>query len=649
MSTTYTGGYMPLVKVGDDVASGDLYPSDDKYSAGWSPKFSNWSVTSPPHINVVVPEGSYPNAEGPKQITLYPREYFAGAFGINKTEITFVETHEPWTHDVYDNEANFKAQFAITRASSPFRHFGYRNQSVAEDFGAQIQGVGQTQWETLAGIDAEFGGMYVIPHADRTDIKTVATRMYPRTPASIQSWAPNGAWGSVSIEPNIIFPVAFDTPPLIFITESKDPIALYSINRNAQGKYVSATVIGHYQRVTNEEYMHHTYATAVASHFSYFLVHEDMPEWSLRPTDNVGMQVFNAEEKLLYDSRYQNVKLSWSDWTMRRVPGTIRRFSSSGAQIGGSGNPGSNFTRRVFEANAAVCLNNLGAACGLFNDMVYTYNINNKMYYYSYGMVYGHFLKVEPSLQEKAVTIECQVAGVLAGFSNSGYHIYFRGDGTLSGGPSRTVKVLIASYGNVYQPPITHTLYSKNPTGRSGVIDPRIQKYRSPEIIFSAKTPIAGSVGPLRRRIVRYKNPQAHIVSTGITDTARWQIEGVGIYRWRVGRYVRQLSRVVKLELIDRIIRSTESRGKCVLKRTVNMRMGFFTNRPLIQSLYQPASYPSHLMPVHYMMTFNTGLNMPSITEFNKSIASFPFGSYSENGVFSSMNIDTRAMLRRTQ
>lgn len=98
--------------------------------------------------------------------------------------------------------------------------------------------------------------------------------------------------------PNVFFDKPYDKPPLIFITQSSGPIALSYINRDANGKYVSAAIVaaktlGTYNGATS-------FITSNTYSFTYFIVSDETPVYATPAT--YGVRAFDSSGNKIYDS-----------------------------------------------------------------------------------------------------------------------------------------------------------------------------------------------------------------------------------------------------------------------------------------------------------------------------------------------------------
>jgi hypothetical protein len=136
-------------------------------------------------------------------------------------------------------------------------------------------------------------------------LSTATANNYPTTPNS--SGTTNKKFFSLEIAGNVIFPKPFTDPPLIFITYSSAPIALYSMNKDANGKYISATIICSPGRLTDTNFPGYGYSwlgVNKSATFTYFITSEELP--TTVNTDNVGMRVYDSTgTKILFRNDYE--------------------------------------------------------------------------------------------------------------------------------------------------------------------------------------------------------------------------------------------------------------------------------------------------------------------------------------------------------
>lgn len=113
-----------------------------------------------------------------------------------------------------------------------------------------------------------------------------------------------GVLGNVSFTqptgPNIIFDQAYINPPLIFITQSSGPIAFNFMNRDANGRYVSASIVAASSLSAPGEFTGLAFFTINTYTFSYFIVSDEPPIYGA--TSSYGVRVFDEDGNKTYDS-----------------------------------------------------------------------------------------------------------------------------------------------------------------------------------------------------------------------------------------------------------------------------------------------------------------------------------------------------------
>lgn len=373
------------------------------------------------------------------------------------------------------------SDFNITKKRVDVRCMGFRNKKTVNNYGAYILNQNYNNTNS-ALIDEKYKQMYVQPSAATGALVQYANAaIYPRVPGGSYSWGTGRDFGG-EIEGNVIFPRPYDKPPLIFIQNSADYISLYSMNKDANGKYVSATIVGYYE-VRNTANASDDYAWPRQSPFSYFLVTEDEPTYALKPTDNVGMQVFDAAGEKLFDSRYQSAPIS-----MYRYYKGAAGFTPASNLSGGQNLLNPVYSEAVVPKGQAFCINTLSAVDGLCTVVCFV-NTVEPYYKTGYGLVYGRFIKIEDMTLETKVTISTQCTGCSSGFLNgSTYHVAFNGTNTTreilttrleTEKYTSPIKEFRSDIGQVVKPRIDAALF-KNPirtfssTARTGKVSPAI-------------------------------------------------------------------------------------------------------------------------------------------------------------------------------
>jgi len=154
--------------------------------------------------------------------------------------------------------------------------------------------------------------------------------------------------------PNIIFDQPYDTPPLIFITSSSGPIAMNFMNRDGNGKYISASICAHgtLQGRNSWEGVG-AYGQNTVS-FTYFIVSDETPIYG--NIADYGVRVFDSTGAKMYDStnvmpNFVTISLPtpWMQLTWSGNSGSFQSFN------------GYTITKQL---NQGVCINNFNPFVG---------------------------------------------------------------------------------------------------------------------------------------------------------------------------------------------------------------------------------------------------------------------------------------------
>jgi hypothetical protein len=224
--------------------------------------------------------------------------YYDG-LGFKYTEPTGVLRSQ--RYPLYGNNS---AATYVTIAQKPSlcRRFTTRySKTNTDNYGVYVYG----QYGSGYGLVLDHSKAPLLLHRT-TGGKVLATgtaNSYPPGSDSIAS----KSFGSIDIAGNVIFPKPFTDPPLIFITYSSGPIALYSMNKDANGKYVSATLICDTGRKADPNTATLGFSwvgLSKSATFTYFIVSEEVP--TTVSTDNFGMRVYDSTgTKVLFRNDYE--------------------------------------------------------------------------------------------------------------------------------------------------------------------------------------------------------------------------------------------------------------------------------------------------------------------------------------------------------
>lgn len=163
---------------------------------------------------------------------------------------------------------------------------------IAESYGGIVTNTNQQ-----VVMSDELVPLYIQPTSSGERVRTGTTRQIANITTDTTT---------ISLSPNIIFDKPYDEPPLIFILPGSVPCALWTMNKDTNGKFVSATVVGGYSYNTS------TLKADVweGGTFSYVIAANEIPTLfddnpSAYVDQDYGMQFFNENGDVTYDSRYE--------------------------------------------------------------------------------------------------------------------------------------------------------------------------------------------------------------------------------------------------------------------------------------------------------------------------------------------------------
>lgn len=222
-----------------------------------------------------------------------------------------------------------------------YHSFGRPPAPIPNDYGFRARG----QLINEVSIDSTNRSFYIHPDASGSFLRTGTTISFqstlgPTTPETFNQ----------PTQPNILFEREFDTPPLVFITNTTGPISLNFMARNAAGKYVGMSVAAE----ASIDSVGTLYTAAIIPNtytFEYFLVAPEEPIFESK--SNYGLQVFGQSGNKVFDSSFFEpsfLSLNAQKRTMsfRQNPFTYT-FEVTGFSI---------------PFNYGVCLNNMNVGIG---------------------------------------------------------------------------------------------------------------------------------------------------------------------------------------------------------------------------------------------------------------------------------------------
>jgi hypothetical protein len=268
---------------------------------------------------------------------------------------------------------------------------------------------------------------------------------------AVYSWdMPMSAFGAIDISPNIIFPQEYTNPPLIFIVNSTGPISLYQFNKNAHGKYVSASIIS---PVSFNPYGWPSEGSFVS--FSYYLVSEEKQLPTTGSDTSFGLQVFDANGDSIY--RNDQIPAAMSLIGSAEPPYASVSYYRTAQMNTGVVRYGSD--HNLFE-DEAICINQISAATGVVAapkvelwSAGYSY-IENAIVAY---IITGEYLsfKKGPS-NNKIAVLGCNYTHAFSTLSGAAFIKSFQ-----TRQPDNRTPIIVSSYASINQT-IVNTRELKN-------------------------------------------------------------------------------------------------------------------------------------------------------------------------------------------
>jgi hypothetical protein len=212
---------------------------------------------------------------------------------------------------------------------------------------------------------------------------------FASTPATIDE----GTSKSWNVAANIVFDQEYDTPPLIFIKECTNWIALHQFKRNAAGKFIGAVIVSNSDfRFDPRSNIYGFAATGpTTANFTYYIVSQEMPIYG-NSSDQYGMKVFNSNGEVAFDSSQfvtsffsLNINRPYLTWVPVPNTSTQRQLEQRNAvALSATGGLG-------------ICINNLQAITGLLRYRAYQVFLNGTpIASNGPASFYGVFLYISP-------------------------------------------------------------------------------------------------------------------------------------------------------------------------------------------------------------------------------------------------------------
>jgi len=141
---------------------------------------------------------------------------------------------------------------------------------------------------------------YLHPNSAGSTIRSATATSIPSTPPP--NWVEAVTYFDQPTGPNIIFDQPHTNPPLIFIQSSTGPIAMNFMNRDVNGKYVSASIVAS-SSFTDPGYpIGASFWGSNTYSFTYFIVSDDLPVYG--DSAIYGIKVWGEGGDTIFDSSY---------------------------------------------------------------------------------------------------------------------------------------------------------------------------------------------------------------------------------------------------------------------------------------------------------------------------------------------------------
>lgn len=242
-------------------------------------------------------------------------------------------------------------------------------------------------------IDETYESFYIHPTSTGQTLRTASVSSLPSTiPANGVTLATATQAGDYTFSntQNVTFDQEFTNPPLIFVTSATVPVAVNQFIKNANGKYIGASIVCNSLLASSTPNSGVSYRQAQSGTFTYFIVSHETPVYGTSST--FGTRVFNGNGTKVFDSSYlvtnfynSNIELPLTPYWSGTSTATMQWMESS-------------TTFGTYSSNLGVCINSFSAWSGIMR-YISAVASSDGVIWWSLGPVtfLGRYLSITPS------------------------------------------------------------------------------------------------------------------------------------------------------------------------------------------------------------------------------------------------------------
>ena len=279
---------------------------------------------------------------------VYPAFYISASGDVNETGTTYFQ---PSLNRLSGSGSFLNFQFERYIPTS-VNIYGSLTSDVTGDYGMSCMST-----TGKVAVSSQYRSYYVHPDGYGNEERSgVANSIPSYVPGSIGDRA---SWFQQPSQQNIYFDKPYTNPPLIFITKSSGSVAFNGMIRDANGKYVGASVVSPSNLIVpSYDWSGLGAYQATSCTFSYFIVSEEIPVYR-RSTDtkgqNYGAKLFGKNGELIFDGSHRVPRIKKYSSLAERP----RMFFDANRAIQTSG-----YLWMYVPEGSGVCVNNMSAVTG---------------------------------------------------------------------------------------------------------------------------------------------------------------------------------------------------------------------------------------------------------------------------------------------
>lgn len=289
----------------------------------------------------------------------YPNYGFTIPGGVNSGGTTY---YAP-TMQLITGIAGFQPFYVSSNMSVDVQRFG-KLAAPLTGYGFSCQAS-----DGLLAISQDYNSYYLHPNSASAKLRTGTASSNATGLYGSSIYEPVNSYNQ-SLTQNITFDYPMTRPPLIFITASSGPISLNGMIRNANGKFIGASICASptYSMIS-ADFGGYWAAAAASRTFTYFIVSQEEPLYGAVPA--YGLEVYNSLNSRVFSSRHFIPPVTKTTITLpyMALNGPLDR----GTWVYGptyQSNSSSNISKTT---NQGVCINSFHSITGAVGYVYYYY------------------------------------------------------------------------------------------------------------------------------------------------------------------------------------------------------------------------------------------------------------------------------------